>query len=214
MTTGAALALAGLAAGCAAQAPRSASAPVAADKALTGTSAAASPSASAAASTAAAPASTAPAAPSSTAAKPSPKPTTAKPSTRAAAPSQGQDVAAKAPKGVPCSARVAACVSLSKQEAWFMRDGKVVRGPVKVATGRSGHATELGTFHVYRKNRMWYSTIYNNAPMPYSVFFDGGEAFHEGSVYVRSHGCVHLSAATAEWVYSFLHIGDPVQVVR
>jgi len=106
-----------------------------------------------------------------------------------------------------------ACVDLSRQLAWFVRDGKVMRGPVKVATGRSGYGTEVGTFHVFRKNRMWYSTIYNNAPMPYSVFFDGGEAFHEGSVYVRSHGCVHLSAGNAAWVFNFLHIGDEVQVV-
>lgn len=106
-----------------------------------------------------------------------------------------------------------ACVSLSKQEAWFVRDGHVVRGPISVATGRSGYETEVGTFSVYRKNRMWYSTIYNNAPMPYSVFFDGGEAFHEGSVYVRSHGCVHLGSNDASWVYNFLHIGDEVQVV-
>jgi lipoprotein-anchoring transpeptidase ErfK/SrfK len=106
-----------------------------------------------------------------------------------------------------------ACVDLSRQLAWFVRDGKVMLGPVRVATGRSGYGTEVGTFQVYRKNRMWYSTIYNNAPMPYSVFFDGGEAFHEGSVYVRSHGCVHLSAGTAAWVFNFLHIGDEVQVV-
>ena len=107
-----------------------------------------------------------------------------------------------------------ACVSLSRQEAWFVRDGHVVIGPIKVATGRSGYGTELGTFHVYRKNQMWYSTIYDNAPMPWSVFFDGGEAFHEASVYVMSHGCVHISASYAETVYNFLHIGDEVQVVR
>ena len=106
-----------------------------------------------------------------------------------------------------------ACIDLSTQLAWFVRNGQVMRGPVRVATGRSGYGTEAGTFHVYRKNRMWYSTIYNNAPMPYSVFFDGGEAFHEGSVYVRSHGCVHLSASNAAWVFNFLNIGVEVQVV-
>ena len=95
-----------------------------------------------------------------------------------------------------------------------MRDGRVVIGPIKVATGRPGYGTELGTFHVFRKNQMWYSTIYNNAPMPWSVFFDGGEAFHEASVYVMSHGCVHVSASYAQSVYNFLHIGDEVQVVR
>jgi lipoprotein-anchoring transpeptidase ErfK/SrfK len=107
-----------------------------------------------------------------------------------------------------------ACVSLSRQEAWFVRDGHIVIGPIKVATGRPGYGTELGTFRVYRKNQMWYSTIYNNAPMPWSVFFDGGEAFHEASVYVMSHGCVHVSSGYAHAVYNFLQIGDEVQVVR
>ena len=134
------------------------------------------------------------------------------PSTRAAVPSQAP--AAKAAVGIPCSAAAVACVSLSRQLAWFVRDGKLVRGPVRVATGRAGYGTELGTFHVYRKNRMWYSTLYNNAPMPYSVFFDSGEAFHEDSTAVRSHGCVHLSASNAAWAFGFLKIGDEVQVVR
>lgn len=204
--SGAALALATATAGCAVQTHAS---PAAAARPLT--------PASSAAPSAPAPASSSPAAPSPSAARTTAKPPapvtphTPPPSTRAAAPVQA--VAAKAPAGDPCSAAAVACVSLSRQEAWFVRDGRVERGPVQVATGRPGYGTELGTFHVYRKNLMWYSTIYNNAPMPYSVFFDGGEAFHEDSVYVRSHGCVHLSASNAEWVFNFLHIGDEVQVV-
>lgn len=42
----------------------------------------------------------------------------------------------------------------------------------------------------------------------------GGEAFHEGSLHVRSHGCVYLSASNAAWVFGFLNIGDKVRVVR
>jgi lipoprotein-anchoring transpeptidase ErfK/SrfK len=201
--TGAALALAGALAGCAAEANP---APAAAAQALTPSTRAASPSPAlvSAPPTSAAPATTKPAVTVPTTS------TTKPPSTRAAVPKTS---VAKAP-GVPCSAAAVACVSLSRQLAWFVRDGKVVRGPVRVATGRAGYGTELGTFQVYRKNRMWYSTIYNNAPMPYSVFFDGGEAFHEGSTAIRSHGCVHLSATNAAWVFNFLHIGDTVQVVR
>ena len=67
---------------------------------------------------------------------------------------------------VPCSAAAAACVDLSRQVAWFLRNGASMRGPVLIATGRSGYGTKVGTFRVYRKNRMWYSTIYHNAPMP------------------------------------------------
>jgi hypothetical protein len=202
---GAALALAGVVGGCAAAAHTST--PVAAEKPLAATSSApASPSASAS--------------PSPSTASPSPSPSSAAPTTAAPQtttpapkPKSTPSTRAAAPAGDPCSAAAVACVSLSRQEAWFVRDGHVVIGPIKVATGRPGFGTELGTFHVYRKNQMWYSTIYNNAPMPWSVFFDGGEAFHEASVYVMSHGCVHVSASYAETVYNFLHIGDEVQVV-
>jgi len=210
--TGAALALAGAVAGCATSTQ---TAPAAAAKALT-------PSAPTSASPSSVSLPSPPAArttpstsPSSSAAiitTPTTTATPKPPSPRAAVP--GQVIEAKAPAGDPCSAAAVACVSLSRQLAWFVRNGKVVRGPIRVATGRAGYGTELGTFRVYRKNRMWYSTIYNNAPMPYSVFFDGGEAFHQGSTSVRSHGCVHVGAGNAAWVYSFLRIGDVIQVVR
>lgn len=199
------LALVGVTAGCAVQTQAS---PAAEARPLTSTtSAVSSATATDSASPSSAPATSA--APQTTPSTSKPATPATPPTTRSSAPNQS---AAKAP-GVPCAAAAVACVDLSRQLAWFVRDGKVLRGPVKVATGRSGYGTEVGTFHVYRKNRMWYSTIYNNAPMPYSVFFDGGEAFHEGSVYVRSHGCVHLSAGNAAWVFDFLHIGDEVQVV-
>lgn len=209
--SGAALALAGTTASCAVA--QTHTAPAAVAKPLTPVT---SPAPSAPPSTTASHASRKPTHPTT---KPKPlvtsttTPSTTTPSTRAAAPAPVQQVAAKRWRGDPCSAAAAACVSLSKQEAWFVSNGRVVRGPVSVATGRPGYETEVGTFSVYRKNLMWYSTLYNDAPMPYSVFFDGGEAFHEGSVYERSHGCVHLSSYNAPWVYNFLHIGDEVQVV-
>ena len=94
-------------------------------------------------------------------------------------------------KGVPCDVHAVACVSLSKQEAWLLRDGRVVYGPVRVATGRAGLPTPTGNFHVWYKVVDGWSTTYD-APMPYSVFFYQGDAFHEDPVTVRSHGCVHL----------------------
>ena len=50
--------------------------------------------------------------------------------------------------------------------------------------------------------------------MPYSVFFTTtGVAFHQGSLKVKSHGCVHLSHAAAVMFYNSLHPGDVVEVV-
>jgi lipoprotein-anchoring transpeptidase ErfK/SrfK len=50
--------------------------------------------------------------------------------------------------------------------------------------------------------------------MPYSVFFNGGIAFHQGSLKAKSHGCVHLSQAAAQKFFSSLQVGSVVQVVR
>ena len=112
---------------------------------------------------------------------------------------------------MPCDAQAIACVSLSKQEAWLLHDGKVVYGPVPVATGRASLPTPAGNFHVWYKVVNGWSTTYD-APMPYSVFFYEGDAFHEDPVTVRSHGCVHLSLTNAEHFYHFLQYGDLVEV--
>jgi hypothetical protein len=47
-----------------------------------------------------------------------------------------------------------------------------------------------GIFKVFWKDLHHRSSLFHKAPMPYSVFFDGGNAFHEDSVQVPSHGCV------------------------
>jgi lipoprotein-anchoring transpeptidase ErfK/SrfK len=50
--------------------------------------------------------------------------------------------------------------------------------------------------------------------MPYSVFFtNSGIAFHQGSLSVPSHGCIHLSKAAAVTFFNTLSVGQVVQVV-
>jgi lipoprotein-anchoring transpeptidase ErfK/SrfK len=106
-----------------------------------------------------------------------------------------------------------ACVKLSTNQAWLIRDGKAVYGPVKITHGRKGWLTPTGSFKVYYKNRKHRSRLFDDAPMPNSVFFNGGIAFHSGSLSVLSHGCIHLSPAASERFYG-LPIGAQVQVVR
>lgn len=113
----------------------------------------------------------------------------------------------------PCSAAARACVDLATQQAWLTHDGHVSYGPVSVRTGRPSFPTAPGTFHVTFKDRDHVSSVYHS-PMPYSVFFNGGDAFHEGSLAVSSHGCVHLSRSAAVTFYDNLQPGDEVQVVR
>lgn len=122
--------------------------------------------------------------------------------------------AAAATNGAPCASSARACVDLSTQQAWLLRNGSVIYGPVPVATGMSRAPTAPGTFAVFWKDLHHRSTEFHNAPMPYSVFFNGGDAFHADSVNVRSNGCVHLTWAAAQTFYNTLHIGDVVQVVR
>lgn len=104
------------------------------------------------------------------------------------------------------------CVQLSTQRAWLVRDGRVVLG-VPVTTGKAGHRTPIGRFSVLSKDADYVSREFD-APMPWSVFFSPGIAFHTGSLSQRSHGCVHLSNATAKTFFSTLHRGDTVVVVR
>jgi lipoprotein-anchoring transpeptidase ErfK/SrfK len=107
----------------------------------------------------------------------------------------------------PCSAQAKACLQLHTNKVWL--NGA---GPMPVTVGRPGYETPTGTFHVQYKDIDHYSKAYN-APMPYSVFFTTtGIAFHEGSLRVQSHGCVHLSRKHAVEFYRALHPGDVVEV--
>ena len=113
----------------------------------------------------------------------------------------------------PCDAKARACLQLHTNRAWLMEAGQVTYGPVPVTVGRPGYPTPSGRFMVQYKDIDHYSKQFNG-PMPYSVFFTNtGVAFHEGSLRVQSHGCVHLSHAAAAKFYQALHPGDPVQVV-
>ncbi|MGH3852110.1 MAG: L,D-transpeptidase [Pseudonocardiaceae bacterium] len=122
--------------------------------------------------------------------------------------------ASAATSGAPCGAAARACVDLSTQQAWLMSGGTVSYGPVPVATGKASAPTNPGTFQVFWKDLHHRSTEFHNAPMPYSVFFNGGDAFHEDSVTVPSNGCVHLTLSAAQTFYNTLQVGDVVQVVR
>lgn len=126
----------------------------------------------------------------------------------------GAASAAAAASGAPCAPAARACVELSTQRAWLLSNGAVRYGPVPVATGKASAPTHAGTFRVFWKDLHHRSSLFHNAPMPYSVFFDGGEAFHEDSTAVRSHGCVHLTHGAAQTFYNDLQVGDVVQVVN
>jgi lipoprotein-anchoring transpeptidase ErfK/SrfK len=123
--------------------------------------------------------------------------------------------------GTPCSVSARACVDLESQRAWLIEDGKVVRGPMTIASGGEGHATPVGhSFRVYRKDADHVSGESRTAdgrpsPMPYSTFFaDGGIAFHAGDPSRSSAGCIRMETADAKAAFAHLRQGDKVQVVN
>jgi len=94
-----------------------------------------------------------------------------------------------------------------------MGGGAVSYGPVPITSGKTGYETPTGVFEVSYKDIDHRSSVYNNAPMPYSVFFNGGIAFHAGSLDEQSHGCVHLSSKAAKTFFYDLQPSDIIQVV-
>ena len=72
-----------------------------------------------------------------------------------------------------------------------------------ISTGGGGNETPSGTFNPFRMEIDHYSEEWDNAPMPYSIFFtQSGDAIH-GTYEQRSlgravsHGCVRLSRKNA-----------------
>ncbi|MTD59566.1 L,D-transpeptidase family protein [Amycolatopsis sp. RM579] len=170
------------------------------------------PSSSAATTTSpAATTTTTPPSTSTSTAPPSTSTTTKKPATTTQKPPAAAKPAAN--PAVPCAVTDGACVDISAKKAWLLSGGKVVYGPVPITTGRKGYPTPTGTFHVLSKEKMHLSKEFDNAPMPNSVFFYPGDAFHTGSLSAPSHGCVHLSSAASLKFFNTLSVGDPVQVV-
>ena len=114
----------------------------------------------------------------------------------------------------PCASSAAACIDLSSRQAWLMNGGQVTYGPTPITSGKPGYRTPTGTFKVLWKDRDHRSQAFDNAPMPYSVFFtSSGIAFHQGSLKVPSHGCVHLGRGAAVNFFNKLSAGQVVQVV-
>ncbi|WP_181781597.1 L,D-transpeptidase [Pseudonocardia pini] len=115
--------------------------------------------------------------------------------------------------GDPAPPRCTACVDVAAKQAWLLRDGVVVRGPVAVSPGGQGKETPRGDFTVEWKNVNHRSKEFNDASMPFAVFFaQGGIGFHEGTLETPSAGCVRLTREEAIEFYDFLQVGDAVQI--
>ena len=109
-----------------------------------------------------------------------------------------------APPGVPLTARV----DLSEQAMYVYRGDDLLH-VFAVSTGRMGYGTPVGQYQALWTAAYWRSKKYNNAPMPWSVFFHGGYAIHGTTEVWRlgrpaSHGCVRLLPDNAKIFYSLV----------
>lgn len=107
-------------------------------------------------------------------------------------------------------------VSLATQRAVLYRNGVPIAIST-VSTGRRGHVTPTGVFTVLQRNVQHFSSIYNNAPMPYMQRLTwGGVALHGGHLpgYPASHGCIRLPQEFARLLYGETRLGMTVIVTN
>ena len=109
---------------------------------------------------------------------------------------------------VGARASVDAEIDLSSQRMIVTIDGAYY-ATWPVSTARRGYVTPVGSFRPYLLRRMHYSSKYENAPMPHSVFFRGDYAIH-GTNYIKSlgrpasHGCIRLRPENAAELYTLV----------
>ncbi|MFF5634032.1 L,D-transpeptidase family protein [Streptomyces sp. NPDC012825] len=108
-----------------------------------------------------------------------------------------------------------ACVDLTRQLSWIQDGATLKYGPVPVRTGKDGTETRTGLKKIYWRSIDHWSTLYD-VSMPYSQFFDGGQAFHSTTKSMwnppGSGGCVNMTSADAKAYWNLLRNGDDVYV--
>ncbi|MFC7596833.1 L,D-transpeptidase family protein [Terrabacter sp. GCM10028922] len=109
------------------------------------------------------------------------------------------------------------CISKSTRRLTWVVDGVPQYG-FDVRFGSDELPTREGVFAVYKKKVDVISNLYHT-PMPYSMFFSGGQAVHYSSNFARlgysgaSHGCVNVrNKPLLIQLYNEVRIGDKVVV--
>lgn len=132
-------------------------------------------------------------------------------------------------------------IDLSEQKAHFERGGRPA-GWSYVATGKTGHRTSAGDYHINEKVVDKCSTVWGviednegriivedarcgrdgggrfvGAPMPYWMRIYGAVGMHGGIIpdpgTPASHGCIRFPKPMAEILFDVVKIGTPVSVV-
>ncbi|MEA1879341.1 MAG: L,D-transpeptidase [Campylobacterota bacterium] len=104
--------------------------------------------------------------------------------------------------------KIVAKIDISQQRMKVYKGGKLLY-KWKVSTGKKGYRTPTGFFRPTVLKKMHFSSQYNNSPMPYSIFFNGGIAIHGTKSVKRlgrkaSHGCIRVRTYNAKKLYALM----------
>jgi len=115
-------------------------------------------------------------------------------------------VAAVLSMATPARAEIVVTVDKSSQRMSVSVNGQH-RYTWAVSTGVGG--TPSGTFRPQALSRNHRSSLYGNAPMPYSIFYDGNFAIHGTTAVSQlggraSHGCIRLHPSNAAVLFSLV----------
>lgn len=107
----------------------------------------------------------------------------------------------------PALAAMRITIDLSSQRLTAEKGGQTVSW--KISSGRPGYETPTGHYSVMRMEADHFSDEYDQAPMPYAIFFSPrGLAIHgtyEGGLgRARSHGCVRLAVGNARQLFQWV----------
>ncbi|GAA1722141.1 hypothetical protein GCM10009702_24880 [Propioniferax innocua] len=111
------------------------------------------------------------------------------------------------------------CISKGDRKMRWMIDGRVIK-TFDARFGKASTPTRNGTHQVFRKVRDEVSWMYGNTPMPFAMYFDGGQAVHYSYDFAArgyagaSHGCVNIRDYEGlQWLYDTqVKVGDKVVV--
>ncbi|WP_406342888.1 peptidoglycan-binding protein [Streptomyces sp. NBC_00648] len=109
------------------------------------------------------------------------------------------------------------CISKTTRTLNWVVNGKV-QSSMDVRFGSQYTPTREGTFKVFLKSRNHVSSIYHT-PMPYAMFFSGGQAVHYSSDFAKrgyagaSHGCVNVrDKARLAKLFDQVRVNDKVVI--
>jgi lipoprotein-anchoring transpeptidase ErfK/SrfK len=160
-----------------------------------------------------------PAARTATAATPAAAALAATPATRVATAPTAAKKAKRVVVDKRCRTGRVVCVSKKTRKVYWVVNGKI-KLTLDARFGGKRTPTRNGKFKVYRKSRNHVSSLYHT-PMPFSLFFSGGQAVHYSPDFARrgysrtSHGCVNTRQySKMRTLFNAVRVGDRVVVYK